>query len=469
MNFEKLYQDTPDSLKLKYMDAIIKQNNKLQEEFVNFVGGIEGKSESLSYKDFVEIIQDVQNDYKDQFESVDPEDPDWENYHPPYSGYIEDWEAYQYASEQEFEAIFEEFRSEALNLVIEQRPDKLTAKIIGLYEASLNVEIEDEVGSFDDVNEYLLSEHQNTLKALVDKLQLSALHENVIGSTFDLFIQYHIYEYPGNPGFAAHFEPFLIALAEKSENPARLLKLLSHPGVDGDLFPELLLLLYKKAGNATEWLKSAQRLYRNNNAVAKELLAHYHQTDKAAFLATAREQFETNKLIWAGFLQDYVTPELNRELFVDVFRTLTVKNYDLEMYKKIRELLTESEFRKLLDEINWNIVFKVNLLEIEGHYEEIKSIAEKYSDTSYLNEILSPIIGIYPEFCFSKIFYMTNKTLQNERGRHIYQQIASWLNLSREIPGFDAESQRMISQTYMHKPNLPALKDEMRKAGLVKG
>ena len=469
MDFEKLYQNTPASLKLKYLDAIIGQNNKLKEEFINFVKGVEGKSEGLSYEGFVEIVQDILNDYKDQFEMVDTENPDWESYNPPYSGYIEDWEAYKYASEQEFEAIFEDFRNKAINAIVEQSPDKLIAMLIGLYEATQDADIEDEVCSFDDVNDHLLSEHKNSLNAIIDKLRLGALAENKIGSAFDLFLQYCANEYPENSFFPAHFEPLLIALSEKSDNPAHLLDLLVQSGIDQDSMPELLLFLNKKSGNATEWLKSAQRLYKQNVAVAQALLEYYFEADMPAFLATARELYPTSNYMWAEFLRQYLTPQLDKNLFVEVFRKLTVANRDIEPYYKIREFLTGTEFQNLLEEIKWDIAFRVKILEVEERYPDIKIEVEKNTDSRHFAEIIVPILKVYPEFCFRKIESLTTSTLQTARGRHIYELIASWLKIAMAIPGFEAESQRLILQTYTHKPNLPALKDEMRKAGLVKG
>jgi hypothetical protein len=468
MDFEKLYQNTHDSLKLKYLDAIIGQNNNLKEEFINFVKGVEGSSKGLSYEGFIEIIQDIQNDYKGRFEAVDTENPDWESYHPPYSGYIEDWQAYQYASEQEFEAIFEDFRNKAINAIIEQSPDTLIAMLIGLYEATQDADIEDEVCSFDDVKDHLLSEHKNSLNAIIDKLRLGALAENKIGSAFDLFLKYCANEYPENSFFPAHFEPLLIALSEKSDNPARLLELLIKSGVDQDCMPELLLVLNKKAGNATEWLKSAQRLYKQNVPVAQALLEYYFEADISAFLATARELYPTNNYMWAEFLRQYLTPQLDKDLFVEVFRKLTVANRELEPYHKIREFLNETEFQNLLEEIKWDTVFRVKILEVEERYSDIKNEVDKNTSSRHFAEIIAPILKVYPEFCFRKIESLTTSTLQTERGRHIYELIASWLKLAEEIPGFEAECQRLIQQTYTHKPNLPALKDEMRKAGLVK-
>lgn len=83
--------------------------------------------------------------------------------------------------------------------------------VIGLYEATQNAKIADEIGSFEDINGYLLSEHTNTLDALVEKLRISAVADNIILSAFDLFFTYCDSEYPGNPHFANHFEYLLIA------------------------------------------------------------------------------------------------------------------------------------------------------------------------------------------------------------------------------------------------------------------
>jgi hypothetical protein len=469
MDFEKLYQNTSDSVKLKFLDALIIQNRPMQVEFTNYTRGMENAPKVLTYSDFIKIISETESDYREEFESVDPENPDWDNYHPPHSGYIKDWEAYQYANEQELEAFFEIFRTEALNLIIQQRPDKLAAQLIGLYEAALNAEIEDEVGSFEDVSDFLLTEHNNSLEKLIDKLRLSALPETAIGSAFDLFIQYQTNEYPGNPGFAAHFEPLLLALAEKAANPARLLEILRHTDLNNDLFPELLLQLNKKTGNADEWLSIAKRLYKQNHAVAKELLLYYFETDKQTFADTARELFPDNKKMWAEFLLPYITPELDKDLFVQVYLKLTDYNRDIELYGKVRDHLSPNDFKQLLESIRWNKVFMVNILAVEELYDDIKSIVEKNNNYQDFTEIIAPILNVYPEFCFRKIEDITRNTLLYERSRYIYTQIASWLKLAEVIPGFEAECQRLIQQTYTHKPNLPALKDEMRKAGLVKG
>jgi len=64
-------------------------------------------------------------------------------------------------------------------------------------------------------------------------------------------------------------------------------------------------------------------------------------------------------------------------------------------------------------------------------------------------------------------FLKIQKLLKSERGRHSYQRIVEWLKLADRIPGFKAENRLFARELYQHKPNLPALKDELRKGGLV--
>ena len=123
MNFMITYSNTSDQLKLKFLDAIIKENEELQEAFINFAGQESNTYPGLPYKGFSELVKRTNKEYIKFFESVDPENPDWDNYHPPHNGYVEEWEQYQMASEQEFEKIFKNFNSMAVDKIIQQKID----------------------------------------------------------------------------------------------------------------------------------------------------------------------------------------------------------------------------------------------------------------------------------------------------------------------------------------------------------
>jgi hypothetical protein len=468
MRFIEIYTNTPDDSKLKFLDAIIHQNDSLQKEFMAFVQVDNKKMPGLSHDNFLELIHSIQTDYQDSFEKVDLENPEWDNYHPPHSGYIEEWEAYQLASQQEFEAILDSFRSDTTDKIIQQKADELTAMLIGLYESTQDAEISDDIGSFEDINDYLLSEHTDTMNDIIEKIRLSAVADNIILITFELFFSYCDSEYPGNPHFASHFEQLLTALAEKSGYADRLLSIVDNSAVERQFLPELVLLLNKKSGNTEAWLQSAEQFYRNNATVAKQLLEYYFEADKDLFIKTARELFHYDDYLWAGFLQQYVSPQLDENLFVCVFRQLTIHKNEIEYYNKIRDYLSETGLTDLLNELKYNKAFIVKILEVEERYEDIKTLVEQNPDDWQYADMIVPILTIYPDFCFRHIINRVEGTLENSRGRSVYERIVSWLLLTQRIPGFDTEKHELINKIYNHKPNLPALKDEMRKAGLVK-
>jgi len=467
MDFNKIFNKTTESIKLKFLNAIIKHNSSLQKEFVHFTQQEEPNNESISSKLFLKQITETQEQYVENFESVDLMNPDWDNYNTPHSGYIEEWEQYQQASEQEFEHFFEYFKSEVIDLLIQQRIEDFIASLSGLYEACLNAEIEDEVGSFEDVNQYLIEEHTRIMSELIEKINKSAISNQKVKTPIQLFFNYCDAEYPGNVSYPEYFEPLIMALADISDQPDEILSLVDASKVKRVAVPQLILLLNKNAGNSTEWLQSAQQYYLGDKEVAKQLLDYYFENDKNAFVKTANELFNNDNRSWAKFLSDKVDTQLDVELYKKVFFRLTIDEKQIEYYKKIKTLLSPEDFDLLISKINWNMAFTVRIFEEEKKFEEIKQVVKGSKDSWYYEELISPILNVYPEFCFNNIRSRAKYTLANNRGRSTYKRIASWLKLAKTIPGYQDQVQELVLQLYKHKPNLPALKDEFRNAGFV--
>jgi len=466
-DFEYIFNNCPEKIKLEFLENKIIHNQPLQTEFLAYLKSQRSPVNPVPSEKFNQLDNRIRKKYKDLFEKVDVENPDWDNYVPPHSGYIEDWESYQLASEQEFERIFEDFGSAVTDKILSHSFDEVLAMLAGMYKATQDAEIEDDIGSFSDVNEFLLDEHATVMHNVVEKLKISAVPGKYANVAIKLFLNYCDAEYPGNPHFPAWFEPLLMALADKSDQPELIQDMINQSKVDLPSVARLILLLLKKSGKNEEWLQTARIYYRGNNAIAREMLEYYFKTDKASFLAVAREMFPLNKREWAEFLQHYLLPDNDRDLFVRVFSELTAFHCELEFYHKIKKLITPSEYEQLLSQTRSNTPFVARLLAEEKRFEEIKRLVEKYPSDWEYTEVIEPILTIYPEFCLENIRSRVSRTLVNERGRHIYEKIASWLKSMKTIPGFEPEKHCFILQTHNHKPNLPALKDEMRKAGLI--
>jgi hypothetical protein len=468
MNFNSTYKNTDDKDKLLFLNAIIKNNEQLQSEFVNYI--IQNKNDTKeisSKKDFFIKIEKTETQYVNQLESVDLENPDWDNYNPEYSGYIKEWEQYQQASEQEFNKYFNIFKSESLDKLLEQNITDFTAMILGLYEACLNVDITDEYESFDGVNDHLIMEHGEVMRELIGKIKLSAISANQVENAIELFFEYCTSEYPGNLSFPKYFEPLIVSLADFSNNPEKIMSTMKNLDIAPTAMPQLVLLLNKNSGNSADWLKNAELLYKNDTRVAEQLVGYYFTNDKSKFVVIANELFKKIPNTWSKYLKDFISEEIDKDLYFRIFHYLTINQFEIEYYNKVRNYYNADTFQKLIESLSHQKTFVVNILNIEKKYEEIKTIVtDNIADWDF-NKLITPILNIYPEFCFNTISSKLHSKLKSERGRSAYSAIAETLLLTKQIKGFEQKTNALIQQLYNNKPNLPALKDEFRSAGLM--
>lgn len=467
MSFKEIFDKATDKTKLDFLFAILEHNEKLSTEFLNYIQKkLQETDNQISYEDFKNLINNSQKEYQDQLEVIDLEEPDWDNYIPPHSGYMEEWEAWQYMAEQEVDNVFNEWKDNLLDLIIEQKIEEGFAELIAIYKACLNSDVDDPYDNLGDPNEYFVDEHKKMIKYFTGRVSQSILHENTIQNSIKLFLQYCKDEYPGNENYPRYFEPVLLALAEKSGNPETILNQIENSEVKKKFLPQLVLLLNKLCGNSDDWLKSAEAYYLADNKVAEELLEYYLKNDIDAFNRTANELFEKDKYRWAKFLADKVSEISDRQLFKNVFRELTIKETKIEYYRKIKNILNEDEKEQLINTV-YNKPFKVQIFEEEKQYDKIKRIVEKNTDSWDFTELIKPILEEYPDFCFETIKNKALKTIATQRGRTAYEKIAEWLKLAKLIPAHEDLTRELIMKLYYNKPNLPALKDEFRIAGLV--
>lgn len=466
MNFKELFDKTTDKTKLDFLFAILEHNEQLKDEFTNCVETLEKSDKTPAYEMFISVVKKYEQECREELETIDVENPDWDSYTPSHSGYIEDWEQYQEATEQEIGAIYRFWQNSLIDTIIGQNIETGLAMLIGAYEASLNSEINDTIESLGDPNEFLVEQHEELMKYYIEKIKQAAINEHSIFSSFRLFLEYCEKEYPGNESYPRYFEPVLLALAEKSGNPETILKQIENSNIKKKNLPQLILLLNKLCGNSGDWLKSAKAYYQADNKVAEELLEYYLENDIDAFNTTANKLFEKDKYRWAKFLSDEISETSDRQLFKNVFRELTIKDAKIEYYRKIKNILNEDEKEQLINAVYYE-PFKVQIFEEEKQYDKIKQIVEKNTGSWDFTELIKPILNIYPDFCFEIIQNKALKTIENERGRFAYARIAEWLNLSRLIKGKETETKEIIMNLYNHKPVLRALRDEFKQAGVV--
>jgi hypothetical protein len=75
---------------------------------------------------------------------------------------------------------------------------------------------------------------------------------------------------------------------------------------------------------------------------------------------------------------------------------------------------------------------------------------------------------VYPSECYELVVAKCGSELESgARGRYSYQQIAKWLKPLTVEKSLNEEVKAYVMHLYNSKPILPALRDELKKAGLV--
>ena len=202
--------------------------------------------------------------------------------------------------------------------------------------------------------------------------------------------------------------------------------------------------------------------------LAQPLLEKYFYLGKTKdFLHTAQQVFQQFPQQTADYLAKRLTPELSLDLYKQVYSYLVKQFGQVEHYRMIRPYLNEKEKSQLIQSVKANDVSYVQLLALEERYEDILHHVQQNTNLDHhFEKLLEPILTVYPSRCFVMLEKKCWWAIE-QRGRSVYRMIARWLHLMQQIPGHRDEAEALATQFYHHKPNLPALRDEMRKAGVT--
>ena len=177
---------------------------------------------------------------------------------------------------------------------------------------------------------------------------------------------------------------------------------------------------------------------------------------------------------WANkfdkYLIDHLDKEQEKDLYIKALKNYVSGKQSVKHYHILKPYLSAEETIAFVDKFKntYHTRFYVQLLEIEKRYEEILICVKKNKDAFEIEKLIKPILNIYPQECFSIIVEINNKAMKGyKRNRSTYQTMVKTLKLLPEITTKKKETEIYLKNLYNHKPNLPALKDELRKAKLI--
>jgi hypothetical protein len=422
----------------------------------------------MDIKEFNDEISSLYNEYKSLMESLELEDSDWEDYSPRHSGYIPEWEATQHMAEDEADELFSFFNETITSLLLQDRIEDVLIELISFFYATQDADIDDPYNNLgDSANDYFLEKLNGYFDYCIKKINITKIADERILNSINFFFKYFETEQQECYKDIKIFENLLVLLIEKIDGTENLLPLNKITSINIKYCPVLAITIEDKLGNNDAWIEQAHLNLFGDTKIGEKLLNYYSDKDIQEYYVVATKLFDNNKRFWAKYLHDKIDYRLDKTLYTNIFYQLVIDENKIEYYNKVKTFLTTEDYNKLIEEKKHNKTFLVAIFEADNKYSEIKNIVEQNLDFWDYEKLISPILNVYPLFCFEGIKEKATKIIERERGREAYIRIASLLKLAKKITGYESQVQNLVEQLYNNKPNLPALKSEFKIAGLM--
>ncbi|HED05115.1 MAG TPA: hypothetical protein ENI61_00340 [Ignavibacteria bacterium] len=463
--------------KLKFLKQLLNRDVNLQQQFIEFT-----KDAAENLDNIVgEKIDVVKNKIHNELSSLDFDNIEDNYEYNHYDNYWNEEGLYDFAAEM-IQEVFSSYVNQAANYIKKGNLLDVIRITLGIYEGSQNLpELDnDDYCLFD--GEYntnvwdILKKSINNIALKIDEIVKS--DETVIQIIDLTFERIKIYDAENNDDDENRifynikdFEKLFQSLVINKTTAIYLLKQIQNNKFEIYEASYIILNLAEILNDETLWIKTAETFSKNDEKIAGKLIEKYKSKEnKKDFIRTAKMAFHN----WPNNFDLYLINNLDKakqeNLYVDALRNYVRNKHKIKYYEILRHYLTDNEKVGFVNDFknDYNNVFYVQLLETEKRYKEILDCAERNKNSYDFDKLITPILNVYPSECFTYIINKNNETLNSYgRNRKTYQSMIKTLRLLKQIISKKEESVLFLNKLYNHKPNLPALKDEMRKANLV--
>lgn len=458
----------PDEMKLDFLYKALENNEFLRHQFILIFNESDDKSSDIITADPGKVIAETAIYLKNRLESLDFNKMDWREYIPPHSGYIEDYEAWEYFAQEHLDDIFNGWGSEILTKISHAQLVNAVCFSLGMYDACLNAAIPGSDQIFEDLTGTLLQEHKEIMTEATDKIMHTVKSENQAMKAIEIVLDHYLACYRGMKDYLKYFESLLISLTETEKIAGMILSYFENSAIDDSWVPKLAVKIASFDEDPLIWIEKAEELMESDLDVAKQLLDHYWTNDSTSFRLVGLKLFREHPVELCDYFSELLFPMFDEEFYKQVLYHKTLRDRDIDSYNLLRNYLDEEERARFADKINFDELFKVNVLAVEEKYSEILKFAQKKVLHTYnFTEMILPVLNIYPHEVLELIRIKCDHMLQNHKKRSGYRHVAEWLKLSLQIASKEDDARHLIHELYNRKPVLPALREEMRRAGVI--
>jgi len=467
MEFLEFFNSIEESKRIEFLKELLLKNSNLKNQFIEYFSVKKSASTTLTYIDILELSYALWKDISE----IDID------------GYIEDNYLYceddfSEAVEECIDDVYQPYLKTMYSFLNSGRYSDAINTLLAIYEVKLMKPptIEDNYFAVcEDIDYYIDSMTTSVIEEFAKELKEKILsNETTILLVKMFFEQIAKLQENGshrvNDFNISDFLPFFEAIISTTESAKVVLEQIEKNSIENA--HKVVLYCADVLKNQTLYLTTAKKYYKKDEEIALKLLQKYKELNMQDELAEIASNLLRKKdaLNYTQFVIENIDKSKYQELYLKALKIYIKGNYSIEYYKILREYLTKTERLKFIETFknSFKEVFYVKMLEIEKEYNLILSYVQKNISSFYLSDLIKPIVNIYPKEVFEIVKIKADKCVK-EKNRGSYKKASSLLKLMLGINEVESELKKYVLKLYNHKPTLPALRDELRKAKLIAG
>ncbi len=467
-DFIEIYDEVEKSKKLNFLKQLLLKDSDLQKQFIDFTIN---KANSLDAITAVNI-DELRDQLWSEISAIDVE----EELDGCYYDYDDEG-----MGDTILEPIFKPFVDKALSFIDKGNYLDAFRSILAIYELSILEEPEvddhdyfvfgEDIGSF--IQEFIDSSIASFNSRMENRVLSVEMVNLLIALFFERYLKYleNADEEEENYFNISAFNLFFEQVIDNSNSAKYLLEKLKESKLDEHEESAIATLHCADTMEDNElYLKVANEFFLDSRQVALKLQKRYKELNNNSELARVSNiLFEKERNDdYALFVIDNIDKEESKPLYIKALEIYIKAQHSFEHYKLLREYFDEDKRLEFIEDFEkgYNKLFYIQLLGEESQYKSILDLVQKNGDDYNLALMVQPIMSIYPNEVFEILKARSDKMVEG-RGRSSYARACELLQLALKIPTKKEELNSYVRKLYNHQPRLPALRDELGKAGLL--
>ncbi len=486
--FRTVFPNVSTKQKNEFLKKLLKKDEDLRSDFIHFTKSATPsiastsatKSKQTNQAPPTASKQQTENheieigplaaEIRGEFEKIEIAEP-----HHKYS--YSDADVWEEANELVTMAMAEHF--EELNVYIELKDlNNLVAYLLAIYEATQGVNCVAEQTTDLEIDQLLTDTYSSSLASLTDTLTPLKIKNDIYKNALDLIINRYQEINSNNPLFEDTYHkdvtydfsdliPLFVSLSPNKKTAQHLIDSLQKNQLISLKTARLVFYLAEKTNNEILWLQTAENFTHQDFDIAQSLIKKYDILNKKTDLyRIAKTTFKAFPIKSPEFLLEYIQQEDAPNLYYKVLEKYTSYKKSMFGYKRLHYLfpdeITKNNF---IEKHQNNKLFYINMLALERRFKDILALVQSIKNSIDDNyKLLSPILKIYPDACIQFIKKHIDQNLKHASDRKTYKQLTNWLLAVHEI-NQPKKVMALIEHVKTKYAHLPALQDEMKKAG----